>query len=105
MVNTKDTRDQMVSRLIASTFDDRPIEQLKDLDCHHCNMMPELNNIQNLVFLPKDIHESMHNNLSIDLIKSIGEQVKQLRGTEKTEQFCRLVKKELRGFYNQKFKE
>lgn len=105
MVNTKDARDQMVSRLIASTFDDRTIDELNDLDVHHCNMDSSFNSISNLVYLPHQLHITMHNNLSIELIKSIGEQVKQLRGTAKTNEFCRLVKKELRDFYLQKFKE
>lgn len=85
-----------VNRLIASAFDDRTEEQLKDMECHHCNLRPSNNNLYNLVFLPKQLHDMMHKTLSDDQIKSIGEQVKQLRGTAKTDKFVELTKAEIR---------
>lgn len=91
MTDSKNTRDQMVSRLVASAFDDRTVEELKDLDVHHCNMKSEMNNIQNLVFLPKEIHNMMHNKLKQEQIISIGEAVRDLRGSEKTNKFVELI--------------
>lgn len=90
MTDSKNTRDQMVSRLVASAFDDRTFEELKELDVHHCNM-EQINSIENLVYLPHQLHLQMHNKLTQDQIKSIGEQVKHLRGSAKTNKFVELV--------------
>lgn len=88
---TRNTKDQMVSRLIASAFDNRPIEELDKMECHHLNMKQDQNNIQNLIFLTPEDHQLLHKNLTNQQIISIGQQVKHLRGSAKTNKFVELV--------------
>lgn len=80
-----------LSRLIASTFDDRDEAELKDMQCHHCNLNQLDNNLTNLVFLPQELHDLMHKKLTNEQILLIGQQVKHLRGSAKTKQFENLV--------------
>ena len=79
------------SRFIALAFDGRTYEELKNYECHHCSMVREDNSISNLVFLPKQLHQKMHNKLSKEQILLIGQQVKHLRGSAKTNKFVELV--------------
>lgn len=79
------------SRFIALAFDGRTYEELKDYQCHHCSMVREDNSIANLVFLPKRIHQKMHDKLTQEQIISIGALVKHLRGSAKTNRFVELV--------------
>lgn len=85
-----------VNRIVASAFDDRDEIMLKDLHCHHCNLDEKSNQISNLVFLPEKTHLYMHKHLSKDEIISIGQKVKHLRGSDKTNQFVRILKKMIR---------
>lgn len=87
-------------RLIASAFDDRSLDELELLDCHHCNLKRNDDSIQNLVFLPENIHLYMHKNFTDEQIKDIGQQVKHLRGSEKTKQFIRIFKMKIKKFIN-----
>lgn len=80
-----------LSRLIASAFDDRDEADLKDMQCHHCNLNQLDNNLINLVFLPQELHDYMHKKLTNEQILLIGEQVKHLRGSAKTNKFIELV--------------
>ena len=80
-----------LSRLIASTFDDRDEVELQELHCHHCDISPLNNNLSNLVFLPENLHQLLHKNLTNEQILLIGEQVKHLRGSAKTNLFVELV--------------
>lgn len=89
-----------INRIIALAFDDRDQIMLKDLHCHHCNLDKRINQISNLVFLPQNVHLYIHKHFEKETIKSIGEQVKHLRGSQKTIQFIRLVKKELKHIIN-----
>lgn len=79
------------ARQIALAFDDRNIDELKEFECHHCNLRCDCDKIQNLVFLPKRIHQNMHDNISRETIISIGAQVKHLRGSAKTNKFVELI--------------
>lgn len=89
-----------LSRLVATAFDDRDENELKELHCHHCNLDEKCNQISNLVFLPQNLHLQMHKKLSDQQIIFIGQQVKHLRGTAKTKQFVKLIKKELQNYIN-----
>lgn len=80
-----------LSRLIASIFDDRDEAELKDMQCHHCNLNQLDNSISNLVFLPQELHDIMHKKLTNEQILLIGQQVKHLRGSAKTNKFVELV--------------
>ena len=84
-----------LSRLIASTFDDRDEAELKDMQCHHCNLIQLDNNLVNLVFLPQELHDNMHKKLTDEQILLIGQQVKHLRGSAKTKEFENIVLKKL----------
>lgn len=84
------------SRFIALAFDGRTYEELKDYQCHHCSMVREDNSISNLVFLPKRIHQNMHDKLTKEQIISIGAQVKHLRGSVKTNRFVELIQQLLK---------
>lgn len=85
-----------IHRIIALTFDDRTEEELQDLVCHHLDISAGNSRLENLVFLNNQLHEAMHKLLSKEVIKSIGSKVKDLRGSQKTNQFEKLIKDELK---------
>lgn len=91
MIDKKKSIDYMVSRLIASAFDDRTFEELERMECHHLNMKQYDNSIQNLIFLSKKDHQFLHNNFTDEQIKDIGKKVVDLRGTDKTNMFIRIM--------------
>lgn len=82
-------------RLIATAFDDRTKQYLDSFDCHHLDISAENNALDNLVFINSHLHDIMHKHLKKETIISIGAQVKHLRGSQKTNQFERLVKEQL----------
>lgn len=82
----------LINRIVASSFDDRTVEELKDLETHHLDLDVNLNTIQNLVFLTKKFHLQMHKKLTNEQILFIGQQVKNLRGSAKTNKFVELVR-------------
>lgn len=84
-----------VHRLVALSFDERPLEILNEMVVHHCNINEKDNHISNLVFLPKKLHNCMHFVLKQEQIRQIGEQVKNLTSTDKTNKFVEILKQKL----------
>lgn len=91
----KEKKYAKAHRLIAIAFDDRKEEELKDLQCHHIDISMRNNALENLVFMNSRLHGLMHDFLDKELIKSLGDQVKHLRGSQKTKQFEKLVREQI----------